>query len=96
MTVVKLRIYPTSSDVYIEAQLERSFTQLSNVRSVCKTFFELTEIVHKSLYAFFTPGTRVTKKTLLTSYTDFLEWYEAIPVALRLGQNFTPAVLFVQ
>lgn len=29
-------------------------------------------------------------------YTKFMDWYDTVPVALRLGQNFTPAVLFVQ
>jgi hypothetical protein len=38
----------------------------------------------------------VTSKSLLASYTDFLRWYDAIPAVLRLGHNFTPAVLFAQ
>lgn len=78
------------------APLERNCIQPSNVRSVYKTFCELSEIVHKALYAFYTPGTQLTSKTLLDIYTQYLNWYEAIPETLRLGQNFTPAVLFAQ
>ncbi|TVY91936.1 Nitrogen assimilation transcription factor [Lachnellula willkommii] len=36
----------------------------------------------------------VTGKKLLDIYTKYLDWYDSIPTALRLGQNFTPAVLF--
>lgn len=76
------------------APLERSCTQPSNVRSVYKTFCELSEIVHKSLYTLYSPGTHVTSKALLEAYTQYLNWYDEIPASLRLGHNFTPAVLF--
>jgi hypothetical protein len=76
--------------------MERSCTQPSNVRSVYKTFCELAEIVHKSLYVLYAPGTPVTSTRLLGAYTLYLRWYDAIPTTLRLGQNFTPAVLFAQ
>lgn len=78
------------------APLERSCTQPSNVRSVYKTFCELSEIVHKSLYTLYSPGTHVTSKALLEAYTQYLNWYDEIPASLRLGHNFTPAVLFAQ
>lgn len=48
------------------------------------------------LYTLYAPGTPLTSKSLLACYTKFLSWYEAIPETLRLGQNFTPAVLFAQ
>jgi hypothetical protein len=70
--------------------------QPSNVRTVYKCFCELSEIVHHTLYAMFTPEQEVTTKVVLSLYTRYLDWYSSIPVALRLGQNFTPAVLFVQ
>ncbi|RQM07145.1 hypothetical protein DH86_00003497, partial [Scytalidium sp. 3C] len=68
--------------------------QPSNVRSVYKTFCELSEIVHQSLYSYYTPGRYVTSQTLLRIYRRYLDWYDQIPNSLRLGQNFTPAVLF--
>ncbi|TVY75969.1 Nitrogen assimilation transcription factor nit-4 [Lachnellula suecica] len=76
------------------APFARSCTQPSNIRSVYKTFCELSEIVHNSLYAFYTPGSNVTGKKVVDLYTQYLNWYDSIPTALRLGENFTPAVLF--
>lgn len=81
---------------YIGAPLERNCTQPSNVRTVFKTFGELSQIVHKSLYACYTPGSQFTSQALLSVYTDYLAWYDNIPEELRLGHNFTPAVLFCQ
>lgn len=78
------------------APLKKNCTQPSNVRIVYKTFCELSEIVHEALYAMHTPGVDVTSKVLLESYTKYLRWYDSIPTALRLGHNFTPAVLFAQ
>ena len=78
------------------APMERNCTQPSNVRSVYKTFCELSEIVQDSLYLCYTPGTQLTAKRLLAIYSRYLNWYDAIPSALRLGHNFTPAVLFCQ
>ncbi|KAB8295818.1 hypothetical protein EYC80_008640 [Monilinia laxa] len=76
------------------APLERNCTQPSNVRSVYATFCELSEIVHKSLYLLYAPGSNFTSNSLLQAYTRYLQWYESIPTTLRLGYNFTPAVLF--
>ncbi|KAG9231821.1 fungal-specific transcription factor domain-containing protein [Amylocarpus encephaloides] len=76
------------------APLERSCIQPSNVRSVYKTFCELSEIVHATLYTLYSPGSTLTSKSLLVHYTKYLNWYASIPETLRLGQNFTPAVLF--
>lgn len=73
-----------------------TYTQPSNVQSVYKTFCELSEIVHQSLYALYTPGEPITSKVLLRVYTKYLRWYDSIPTVLRLGHNFTPAVLFSQ
>ncbi|PQE05629.1 fungal specific transcription factor protein [Rutstroemia sp. NJR-2017a BBW] len=76
------------------APLERNCTQPSNIRSVYKTFCELSEIVHNSLYLLYTPGSNFTSHDLLELYTSFLHWYDLIPATLRLGHNFTPFVLF--
>ncbi|KAF5236468.1 hypothetical protein FAUST_6529 [Fusarium austroamericanum] len=36
----------------------------------------------------------LTARELLNMYTQYLNWYDRIPEVLRLGHNFTPAVLF--
>jgi hypothetical protein len=64
------------------------------VRSVYKCFCELSELVHNSLYVLHSPGKPVTSRDLLNTYTQYLNWYDRIPEVLRLGTNFTPAVLF--
>ncbi|KAG8161184.1 hypothetical protein KVR01_009448 [Diaporthe batatas] len=76
------------------APLQRSCEQPSNVRSVYKCFCELSELVHASLYILHTPGRPVTGPDLLSIYNQFIDWYDTVPVALKLGHNFTPAVLF--
>jgi len=80
----------------IGAPLQRSCEQPSNVRSVYKCFCELSELVHEALYILHTPGRLLTSRDLINIYTDFLNWYDNIPEVLRLGHNFTPAVLFAQ
>ncbi|KAJ2970197.1 hypothetical protein NUW58_g9769 [Xylaria curta] len=76
------------------APLQRSCQQPSNVRSVYKCFCELSELVHQSLYVLHSPGRPLTSRDLLSIYTQYLNWYDSIPEVLRLGHNFTPAVLF--
>ncbi|KAF4981649.1 hypothetical protein FZEAL_2589 [Fusarium zealandicum] len=76
------------------AALQRSCQQPSNVRSVYKCFCELSELVHQSLYILHSPGKPLTARDLLSIYTQYLNWYDQIPEVLRLGHNFTPAVLF--
>lgn len=38
----------------------------------------------------------MTARGLLSTYTEYLDWYDSIPEVIRLGHNFTPAVLFIQ
>ncbi|KAA8636754.1 hypothetical protein SMACR_00182 [Sordaria macrospora] len=76
------------------APLHQSCEQPSNVRSVYKCFCELSELVHQSLYILHSPGRPLTSRDLLKKYTQYLNWYDRIPEVLRLGHNFTPAVLF--
>lgn len=78
------------------APLQRSCEQPSNVRSVYTCFCELSELVHESLYLLHSPGKPLTARDLLSIYTQYLNWYDRIPEVLRLGHNFTPAVLFAQ
>ncbi|KAF4451946.1 hypothetical protein F53441_5141 [Fusarium austroafricanum] len=47
-----------------------------------------------SLYILHSPGKPLTARELLSMYTQYLNWYDRIPEVLRLGHNFTPAVLF--
>jgi hypothetical protein len=63
---------------------------------VYKCLCELSELVHKSLYLLHSPGKPLTAQGLLDIYTEYLDWYNGVPEVLRLGHNFTPAVLFVQ
>ncbi|KAM4060992.1 fungal specific transcription factor [Hirsutella rhossiliensis] len=76
------------------APLQRSCEQPSNVRSVYTCFCELSELVHQSLYILHSPRKPLTARDLLNIYTQYLNWYDQIPEVLRLGHNFTPAVLF--
>ncbi|OAA63523.1 c6 zinc finger domain containing protein [Niveomyces insectorum RCEF 264] len=57
-------------------------------------FCELSELVHDSLYILHSPGWPLTSRDILSIYTRYLHWYGTIPEVLRLGQTFTPAVLF--
>lgn len=90
------RLMVTYVDPGTGAPLQRSCEQPSNVRSVYKCFCELSELVHQSLYILHSPGRPLTSRDLLNIYTQFLNWYDKIPEVLRLGHNFTPAVLFAQ
>ncbi|KAH7109367.1 fungal-specific transcription factor domain-containing protein [Dactylonectria macrodidyma] len=76
------------------APVQRSYEQPSNVHSVYRCFCELSELVHRSLYILHSPGRPLTARNLLSIYTQYLNWYDRIPEVLRLGYNFTPAVLF--
>ncbi|POR36001.1 Nitrogen assimilation transcription factor nit-4, partial [Tolypocladium paradoxum] len=78
----------------VGAPLQRSCEQPSNVRSVYKCFCELSELVHESLYILHSPAKPLSARDLLSIYTQYLNWYDRIPEVLRLGHNFTPAVLF--
>ena len=71
-------------------------SQPSNVRSVYKAFCEVSELVHQTLYTLYAAGQSLTSNEILAVYTRYLNWYSSLPEALRLGHNFTPAVLFAQ
>ncbi|KAK8141432.1 hypothetical protein G3M48_010529 [Beauveria asiatica] len=70
--------------------------QPSHVRSVFKCYAELSELTHQILYLFHSPEEPVTAKRLLDIYRNFATWFDNVPTALRMGYNFTPAVLFSQ
>lgn len=71
------------------------FSQPSNLQSVFVMFCDLSLLVHKSLYVMYA-GKAATAASLLTTYTQYLEWYDHMPHTLKLGENSTPAVLFAQ
>lgn len=74
----------------------KASSQPSNVRSVFRCFAELSELVHQSLYTLHTPGHVLNSNEIVSVYFRYLNWYSSLPEALRLGHNFTPAVLFAQ
>jgi hypothetical protein len=42
------------------------------------------------------PGKPLSSRDILDIYTRYLAWYTSLPTALRLGENSTPSVLFMQ
>jgi hypothetical protein len=76
--------------------LERNCSQPGNLRSVYTSFCELSEVVHDTMFELYQPQGQLSSRTILLAYTKYLDWYSSLPDALRLGQNFTPTVLFTQ
>jgi hypothetical protein len=37
-----------------------------------------------------------SSREILDQYTQMLGWYSSLPEMLRLGENSTPSILFVQ
>lgn len=75
---------------------ERTASQPSNIRAVYKSFSELSELVHDSLVIVHSKDSFPQGASVLAIYKRYLEWYERLPVQLRLGLNSTPTVLFTQ
>ena len=57
---------------------------------------ELFEVVHEALYIIHVPSLPLTSKHVLQIYHKYLAWYDSVPATLRLGENYTPAVIFMQ
>jgi hypothetical protein len=76
--------------------LERNCTQPGNVRTVNRSFCQISEIVHGVMFDLYQPESPLTSRTILAVYTKYLDWYSRLPDPLRLGHNFTPTVLFTQ
>jgi hypothetical protein len=70
--------------------------QPSNVRAVYKSLCELSTIIHSALYVMYSDTDSLTSRGILDRYTRMLGWYSSLPEMLRLGENSTPSVLFVQ
>jgi hypothetical protein len=76
--------------------VEQDLHQPSNFSCVYKGLCELSNIIHDSLHTLYTPKRALASREILKVYTKYLYWYDSLPVALRRGENSTPAVLFVQ
>ncbi|POS83322.1 hypothetical protein EPUL_004722 [Erysiphe pulchra] len=76
------------------AKSELVSSQASNDWNVFVIFCDLSDIIHRSLYILNSPREKVTSFRLLACYTEFLHWYDSNPTKMRLGQVFTPAILF--
>jgi hypothetical protein len=70
--------------------------QPSNVHAVYKSLCELSTIIHSTLYVTYADTDPVHSRDILDLYTRILGWYSSLPEVLRLGENSTPSVLFVQ
>ncbi|KAK8118367.1 uncharacterized protein PG998_002993 [Apiospora kogelbergensis] len=68
---------------------------VSNTQSVFKCFCEISQLGHSTAYLMQTPHVLVTAHALLEAYNHYLDWYNGIPEALRLGANYTPSVFVV-
>ncbi|KAK8037980.1 fungal-specific transcription factor domain-containing protein [Apiospora phragmitis] len=87
--------YPTEDTETFSGHLKHPYQQASNTQSVFGCFCEISQMGHNTAYLLQTPDHPVTAYTLLDTYTRYLDWYDKIPEVLRLGTNFTPAVLLV-
>lgn len=72
--------------------------QASNEPSVFMLICQISELAHDCRYRVHSPVAALTAEaqTLLRLYTKYLVWYDNLTETLRLGQNFTLCVLFVQ
>lgn len=70
--------------------------QPSNVRAVYSSLCELSTIIHDNLYVMYGDTESVSSRDILAQYTRMMGWYSSLPEVLRLGENSTPSVLFVQ
>jgi hypothetical protein len=75
---------------------ERIFEQPSNVRTVHRYLCELSEIIHDSLYEFYTPSGNLTSTSLLEVYSHHLAWKGSLPEPCHLGAAPMPVVLYLQ
>ncbi|KAG5999102.1 hypothetical protein E4U43_002276 [Claviceps pusilla] len=93
-TIESLEAHPWIPYTDDDIPLQLPYQQASNERSVFTLFCQLSALSHQSLYLIQNPGQQLTAQNLLRHYTKYLLWYDELPEALRLGQNFTPYVLF--
>ncbi|KAK6860900.1 hypothetical protein PG995_004536 [Apiospora arundinis] len=87
--------YPAEDTGTFSGHLQHPYQQASNTQSVFGCFCEISQMGHNTAYLLQRPNNPVTGHSLLDTYTRYLDWYDKIPAILRLGTNFTPAVLLV-
>ncbi|KAK6857754.1 hypothetical protein PG995_005453 [Apiospora arundinis] len=87
--------YPPEEHIALSGPLQQPHMQASNTQSVFKCFCEISELCHGVAYLLQTPHVPVTGQALLDAYNHYLDWYNGIPAALRLGINYTPSVFVV-
>jgi hypothetical protein len=75
---------------------ERSFEEPSNVGAIHRCLCELSEVIHDSLYALYSPGGTLSSATLLEVYAHYLAWKGSIPEPCHLVATPMPAVLHLQ
>jgi hypothetical protein len=73
-----------------------NFEQPSNARTVYRYLCELSEIIHNSLYEFYTPGGNLSSTSLLEVYSHHLAWKDSLPELCHLGAAPMPALLYLQ
>ena len=70
--------------------------QPSDMRAVYKSLCELSTLIHSTLYVTYAGADSVHSRDVIDLYTRMLGWYSSLPMVLRLGENSTPSVLFIQ
>lgn len=70
--------------------------QPSHVRGVYKSLCKLSTLIHSTLCIVHSDADSVSSRDVVDIYTRMLDWYSSLPEVLRLGDNSTPSVLFVQ
>ncbi|KAG5930904.1 hypothetical protein E4U53_002062, partial [Claviceps sorghi] len=93
-TVESLEAHPWIPYTDDDFPPQMPYQQASNERSVFTLFCQLSGLSRESLYLIHNPSQQLTAQNLLHHYTKYLLWYDELPETLRLGQNFTPHVLF--
>lgn len=83
------------TDPLIDAALPPQ-VQLSNLRSVYQSFCCLNELVNDLVYVLNLPVHAPKAADILQLYQRFLSWYDELPEVMKLGQNCTPPVIFIQ
>lgn len=72
------------------------YQQPTNITSIFFSYIGLSEIINESLYLLYSPGERITSEQVLAIHVRYLKWYTSLPLALRRGEDFAPAILVLQ
>jgi len=75
--------------------IDENLTQMSNTRTIHIAMCSLSEILRGSLYVLHVPVRLLNARDVLHIYTRYLAWHDSLAATLRLGENSTPAVIFM-